>query len=57
MFDGETHKCCYCSFGQKMVGNQDKKIDNCDCEIDKESKQEVLWMLDFFKKLEIFVDW
>jgi len=44
-----------CVFRGKM--NEKQKTKDCNCSIDKESKQKALWTTDFFKKLEIIIDW
>ena len=58
IFDAETHECIFCRFQRKMVG-QEKiiKSQSCECAVDKDSQQKIIFMLDFYKKIEFYIDW
>jgi hypothetical protein len=57
--DAETHQCIFCLFRIMVNHESNNKVAGnlCICKVDKESTQVILFMLDFYKRLEIFVDW
>lgn len=55
--DAESHVCIFCNLHAKISSSNPSIPKRCDHFIDKESKQGILWSIDFYKRIEIFIDW